>query len=217
MTPAASSPAVLVGIVGFTPVLDSYPLGPKLMAAMEAELRGHEGVVVENMSWSPIHVVQRFQDEGASLPDRLILVGASAICRRPGRIQAFRWMGGTLPDLVMQERIYEAVTGVVDLENTLIIGTHFGIWPEEAFSVEIDLAADTFGRMVIADSEGWANDRTLTDHLGFSPAAATAELAANIVALATHGRAAQIAIEPKSTVGFAKVEPFIRNRSVGAG
>lgn len=208
---------MVVGIVGFTPVLDAYPLGPKLMAALEEGLRGGDGVAVENMTWSPIHVVQRFQDEGAHRPDRLILVGASAVCHRPGRVQAFRWMGGRLPDLVMQERIYEAVTGIVDLENTLIIGTHFGIWPDEAFSVEIDLAADTFGRMVIADSQGWTDDPTLADHLGFSPAAAIATLVDAAVALAIDGPTAQIPVEPKSAGGFAKIEPFIRNRSASAG
>ncbi len=208
---------MLVGIVGFTPVLDAYPLGPKLMSALEEGLRGRDGVAVENMTWSPIHVVQRFQDEGAPRPDRLILVGASAVCHCPGRVQSFRWMGGRLPDLVMQERIYEAVTGIVDLENTLIIGTHFGIWPNEVFSVEIDLAADTFGRMVIADSQGWASDATLEEHLGFSPAAAIAALVEAAVALAVDGVAAQIPVEPKSAAGFAKIEPFIRNRSVGAG
>lgn len=186
------------------------------MAALESGLRDRQDVGVENMTWSPIHVVQRFQDEGACRPARLILVGASAVCSRPGRVRAFRWMGGQLPDLVMQERIYEAVTGIVDLENTLIIGTHFGIWPEELFCVEIDLAADTFGRMVIADSEGWASDRTLADHLGFSPAAATAALVEATLALAIDGAAAHISVQPKSAGGFAKVEPFIRNRSVGA-
>lgn len=208
---------MLVGIVGYTPVLDAYPLGPKLMSTLESELRGRDGVTVENMTWSPIHVVQRFQDEGAPRPNRVILVGASAVCERPGRVRAFRWMGGHLPDLVMQERIYEGVTGIVDLENTLVIGAHFGVWPDEVFGVEINLAADTFGRMVIADSQGWANDRTLADHLGFSPAAAITALVDATVALATKGPAAQIPIEPKSAGGFAKIEPFIRNWSVGAG
>ncbi len=210
------SPAVLIGIVGFSPVLDFYPLGPKLMVALESELGGRKNVAVENMTWSPIHVVQRFQDAGARRPDRLILVGASAVCHQPGRVQSFRWMGGRLPDLVMQERIYEAVTGIVDLENTLIVGAHFGVWPDEAFSVEIDLAADTFGRMVIADNEGWASDATLADHLGFSPAAATAALVEATVALAVDGPAAQISVEPKSAASFAKIEPFIRNWSTGA-
>jgi len=203
---------VLIGIVGYTPVVDAYPLGPKLMAALEARLAGRDDVAVENMSWGPIHVVQRFQDERAARPRRLVLVGAASVSSSPGRVRAFRWMGGSLPAEAMQERMYEAVTGIVDIENTLIIGAHFGVWPDEAYSVEVDLAADTFGRMVIADSQGWANDRALADHLGFSPAAAIAELAETASMLALHGPKADVFVEPKSAEEFAKVEPFIRNR-----
>ena len=95
--PRISPPTVLIGIVGFTPVLDSYPLGPKLMSALEARLADHVGVIIENMTWSPIHVVQRFQDEGAIRPDRLVLVGAAATCNCPGTVRAVRWIGGRLP------------------------------------------------------------------------------------------------------------------------
>ncbi len=203
---------MLVGIVGFTPVLDAYPLGPKLMAALEARLAGRDDIAVENMSWGPVHVVQRFQDEGAAPPDRLVLVGAASVSASPGRVRAFRWMGGSLPAQIMQERMYEAVTGVVDIENTLIIGTHFGVWPEETYSVEVDLAADTFGRLVIADNQGSADDRAFAGELGFSPEAAIAQLAATTVALALDRSDASGVVEPKSALDCAKVEPFARNR-----
>ena len=208
--PRISPPIVLIGIVGFTPVLDSYPLGPKLMSALEARLADHSGVIIENMTWSPIHVVQRFQDEGAIRPGRLVLVGAAATCNCPGTVRAVRWIGGRLPDAVMQDRIYEAVTGVVDIENTLVIGAYFEVWPDDVYTVEIDLPADTFGRMVIADSEGWASDEALAYHLGFSPAVATAALAEAAAVLAIDGAAAQIPVEPKGARDLAQIEPFAR-------
>ncbi len=206
------SPATLIGIVGYTPVVDAYPLGPKLMAALEAGLAGRDDVAVENMSWGPIHIVQRFQDEGAARPSRLVLVGAASVSSLPGRVRSFRWMGGSLPAEVMQERMYEAVTGVVDIENTLIIGTHFDVWPPEAYSVEVDLAADTFGRMVIADSQAWATDDELSGHLGFSPDGVILELAETTLALALHGPQSGVSVERKSADEFARIEPFIRNR-----
>lgn len=213
MTAGSSVPVgpVLVGIVGYTPVLDAYPLGPKLMTALQARLAGHDAAV-ENMSWGPIHVVQQFQDEGAVRPRRLVLVGAASVCVVPGRVRAFRWMGGSLPAQAMQERVYEAVTGIVDIENTLMIGTHFGIWPDEAYTVEVELAADTFGRMVIADSQGWASDPALADHLGFSPEAAITDMTEMAAALALDGPGASVSAQPKSAGELAKVEPFIRNR-----
>lgn len=206
------SPSTLIGIVGFTPVLDCYPLGPKLLAALEAGLIGRDDVAIENMSWGPIHIVQRFQDEGAARPRRLVLVGGAAVSLRPGRVRAFRWLGGSPPAQAMQERIYEAVTGIVDIENTLIIGTHFGVWPEETYSVELDLAADTFGRMVIAANQGSADDRALARELGFSPQAAIAQLTKTAVALALDRSEASLGVEAKSALECAKVEPFARNR-----
>ena len=210
-----SPPTVLIGIVGYTPVLDPYPLGPRLMAALERRLARTPSIRIENMSWGPIHIVQRFQDPGAVRPDRLVLVGGASLCRTPGRVTAYRWLGGRLPEPTMQERIYEAVTGIVDIENTLAIGSHFGVWPQETFSVEIDLAAETFGRMVIADSEGRASDAQLTDELGFSPAAAIEDLVEVVVGLAERGPDAGIAFGEKSAAELAPMEGFLRNQVVG--
>ena len=158
----------LIGIVGYTPVLDCYPLGPRLMAKLETSFADRPDVVIENMTWGPIHIVQRFQDPEVEAPDRLILIGSASTSQEPGKVDVYRWAGGPLPEQVIQERIYEAVTGIVDIENTLVIGDHFGIWPKDCFSIEVDMQADAFGRMVIADNEGWADDLALTQHLGFS-------------------------------------------------
>ncbi len=197
---------VLIGIVGFSPVIDAFPLGPKLMTTLKARLENRPDVEVENMTWSPIHVVQRFQDEHAVRPRRIVLVGAAAVSIDPGRVRGFRWTGGSVPAAAMQERIYEAVTGVVDLENTLIIGSHFGVWPDDVFGVEVDLPADTFGNMVIADSLGQSE----SNGPGFSSEAVIAELVVTTLAfvLDAPGQSAQ----NKSASDCATIWPFIRNR-----
>lgn len=205
---------VLIGIVGYTPVIPAYPLGPKLMQRLELAFNGRPGTVIENMTWGPLHVVQRFQDAGAIRPKRLILVGASAVCRSPGRVQAFSWQGGTLPDSVMQERIYEAVTGIVDIENTLAIGSHFGVWPAETFTVEIDLAANVFGSMVIADSADRTGDAQLAAEFGFSSFAVIETLAATVIDLAASGADAGVRIAPKSAASLAKVDQFTKHEFV---
>jgi len=202
-------PPVLIGIVGYSPVIDAYPLGPKLMAALQSKVAVRDDVMVENMTWGPIHVVQRFQDEGAVRPRRVVLIGAAATSRVPGRVRGFRWTGGDLPAAAMQERIYEAVTGVVDIENTLVIGSHFGVWPDEIFSVEVDLPADTFGNMVMADSLARKGEGVAIDH-GFSPPSVIAELAEMAAAFALQGAPAMA--EAKSAADCAKVESFTRNR-----
>lgn len=212
----SGAPSILIGIVGYSPVVDAFPLGPKLMAALQDRLAGQDDVAVENMTWSPIHVVQRFQDEGAVRPRRLVLVGAAAVCARPGRVRAFRWMGGARPAQEMQERVYEAVTGIVDVENTLMIGTHFEVWPDEAYTVEVELTPDTFGRIVIADSNG-TSGQVLVDELGFVPGAVIAELTETALALALHGPDQHVSVSPKSADSLVKVEPFIRNRIAAFG
>ena len=201
----------LVGIVGYTPVLECFPLGPRLMTALRTRLAGVAGASVDNMSWGPIHIVQQFQDAQRERPDRLILIGGSATSSQPGRVSGYRWRGGNLPPDVVQERIYEAVTGIVDIENTLMIGEHFGVWPDECFTVEADIPANAFGRMVIADNEGWADDRSLTDHLGFSPAGMIQAIADLAVTLAEQGDRAAIRLQNKTAAGLAPVSPFIRN------
>lgn len=202
------SAGVLIGIVGYSPVIDSYPLGPKLMDELKARLENRHDIAVENMTWSPIHVVQRFQDQGAIRPRRVVLIGAAAVSVAPGRVRGFRWTGGNVSGAAMQERIYEAVTGVVDLENTLIIGTHFKVWPDEIYSVEVDLPADTFGNMVIADS--FREQASDDSDPGFSPPAVIAELVevALAFALDAPGQTAQT----KSASECAGIRPFIRNR-----
>ena len=206
---------ILVGIVGYTPVVEAFPLGQRLMRGLERQFAHQPEVEIENMTWGPIHIVQRFQDEGARRPDRLVLVGASALCRNPGRVQAYRWNGGKLADSVMQGRIYEAVTGIVDIENTLAIGNHFAVWPQETYTVEVDLAADVFGAMVMAETEGCSSDRELAQSMGFSPQQTTQAILDLVLDLVRNGDAAQCCPVPKSAGELALVEVFTSNEIVG--
>jgi len=197
----------LIGIVGYTPVLDCYPLGPRLMSKLERSFDDHTDIAIENMTWGPIHIVQRFQDPDVTPPKRLILIGNAATSHNPGKVKVYRWAGGPLPDLVVQERIYEAVTGI---ENTLVIGDHFGIWPKDCFSVEVDMQADAFGSMVIADSEGWADDPALHHHLGFSPGLMIDGIVDRVDALVKND-GADFALRSKSVTDLAPISAFTQN------
>jgi hypothetical protein len=180
------------------------------MSALEARAERIAGLRVENMSWSPIHIVQQFQGSEAERPERLVLVGAAAVSRDPGRVHTLRWQGGSLPADLLQARIYEAVTGIVDIENTLMIGEHFGIWPSECYCVEADIPADAFGRLVIADSRG-ASDEEVETQLGFSPRATIKEIVEAAISLAVLGDEAELELQPKSAEGLVAITPFIRN------
>jgi hypothetical protein len=211
-TGAALRAARLIGIVGYTPVLDAFPLSALLVDELRSLLPADDSIAIENMSWGPIHIVQRFQDPAAVRPQRLILVGAASMSSEPGRVRAYRWRGGKLAPDAVQERIYEAVTGIVDIENTLVIGEHFGIWPQQCFVVEADMPGDTFSRLVVADSEHRADEAQLTCELGFSPAGVRRILAATTAALALDGCAARILLEDKTSSPLPPGGKFMRNR-----
>ena len=204
---------VTVGIVGFSAVVDKYPLGPKLMEELKAALTEDDCYSVENFTWSPVHVVQRYQGGEMPIPDRIVLVGLASKSRDPGKVMAYRWLGGEQDPLHLQDRIYEAVTGIVDLENTLMIGSHFGIWPSECFSVELDLQPDTFGTIVMAENEGLDNENFLTEKLGFSPEKAREELVSTIVK-AAKADANDLELIDKDASSLIPVTPFTSNHPI---
>ncbi len=181
------APTVMVGIVGYSAVVESYPLGPKLLEELQDIFGDDPNVLLENFTWSPVHIVQRLQGGEMTRPDRIVLVGLAAGSSKPGTVAVHRWIGGTQPEVKVQERIYEAVTGIVDLENTLMIGSYFKVWPEECLTVEADLAPDTFGRLVMAENKNKDSEEELTNDLGYSPIAVRAELVEAVRQLVLEG------------------------------
>ena len=104
-------------------------------------------VVVEDLSYNPIAVVQRLEEEG---PDdrfaRAVVVGAVERGNRPpGSITAYRWDGVLPPDEEIHRAVTEAVTGVIALDNTLVVTRHFGGLPEDVVVIEVEPAVQEFG------------------------------------------------------------------------
>ena len=182
-----SAPTVMVGIVGYSAVVESYPLGPKLLEELESIFGDNPNVILENFTWSPVHIVQRLQGGEMTRPDRIVLVGLAAGSSKPGTVAVHRWVGGTQPEVKVQERIYEAVTGIVDLENTLMIGSYFNVWPDECLTVEADLAPDTFGRLVMAENKNKDSEDELSRDLGYSPFAVRAQMVEAVRMLVLEG------------------------------
>ena len=213
--PADGKPATLIGIVGYSAILDSYPLGPPLMSGLETALADATHVTVENFTWSPVHIVQRFENDEMPKPDRMVLIGLSATTTNPGNVTACQWHGGKATELAVQERVYEAVTGIVDLENTLMIGEYFKAWPTECFTVEADMQPNTFGRLVMADSEGWGKDENaLKEHLGFSPDEQRQRIISMAEDIARNGENTSTVLNKKSAESLTPVQPFIQNHAV---
>ncbi len=103
-------------------------------------------IVVEDLSYNPIAVVQRLDDETPEQRfERAILVAAVERGRPPGTVTAYRWDGVLPVDDEIHRAVTEAVTGVIALDNTLVVTRHFGALPDEAVVVEIEPAVQEFG------------------------------------------------------------------------
>lgn len=133
---------VLIGAVGYS-FQGDFSAAHTVMTRLREET-WPPCVSFEDLSVGPIAVVHNFQAR-AKPYDRVVLVAAHARGNTPGTVRAYHWPG-ELPDAdEIQARIGEAVTGVVSLENLLIIGGHFRIWPDDVRVVEIEPGPVTWG------------------------------------------------------------------------
>ncbi len=144
-------PRVVIGIVGYYQFIRGYALGPELMARLQAE-PWPDGIEIRELNWGPIAIVQDFQASGETY-DRMVLIGAVDRGWAPGSVSVRRWAGGALEPLAVQRRVFEAVTGVISLDNLLVIGAQFGVWPDQLFTVEAQLGESSVSDLVLAEIE----------------------------------------------------------------
>ena len=135
---------VLVGGVGY-PDLSDQSFGPELIERL-AERAWPEGVSVQDVSFNPIAVVQQLEaTPPGEQPDRLVFVaGVSRPGREPGTVEGYRWDRALPSAELIQGAVAEAVTGVISLDNTVVICEHFGALPAEVAIVEVEPRDETF-------------------------------------------------------------------------
>ncbi len=144
-------PRTVIGIVGYYQFIRGYPLGPELMARLKAE-PWPDGIEIRELNWGPIAIVQDFQASGVTY-DRVVLIGAVDRGLTHGTVSVRRWAGGALEPLAVQRRVFEAVTGVISLDNLLVIGAQFGVWPDQLFTIEAQLGESCVSDLVLAEIE----------------------------------------------------------------
>lgn len=134
----------LVGAVGYRNLRDhSVPF--EIIDRLSQEGLGPQ-VLVEDVSYNPIAIVQWLEGEPPENRfDRVILVSALERGRAPGTITSYRWDGMLPPDEQVQQAVVEAVTGVIALENTVVIAGYFRALPLSAAIVEIEPMDHAFG------------------------------------------------------------------------
>jgi hydrogenase maturation protease len=130
----------LVGGVGYTNLRDGSA-GPVLVERLAGTLG--PDVDVEDLSYSPIDVMFLLQRRPPYA--RCIFVGAVSRGSAPGTVRVARWDPEPEPDAAVQERVAEAVSGVISLENVLRITRRFGALPDEVTVIEIEPEDESWG------------------------------------------------------------------------
>ena len=133
---------VFIGALGYTNLRD-LSVGLAVLQELR-QLEWPAGVEIDDLGpGGPIAAVHRFRD--VPLFDRVILIGAVGRSRQPGQVYCYRW-DGQLPDREeIQMRVAEGVTGVISLDNLLIVGSYFAIWPRDVVVVEVEPRDEDWG------------------------------------------------------------------------
>ena len=156
-----------IGTVGYHN-LCNHSIGSALLPQLQ-KMKWAPGVDVDELNWGPIAIVQKFQSFPTSY-DRVILLSA---IERPGRkigdITVFQWQGKVPDEKMIQRCIGDAVTGVISVENLLIIGEYFKIWPTETFFVDVEPGPEQAGENFTEEVQQAIPDLILTlQHLSGS-------------------------------------------------
>ena len=137
---------VLVGGVGYRNLRD-HSVGVQVVDLLMGR-EWPDDTVVEDLSYSPIAVVWRLEDEPPPRRfGRVVLVSGIARggTRVPATITAYRWDGVLPAPEEVQRAVCDAVTGIICIDNTLVIGRHFGALPDDVAVIEVEPLAHEFG------------------------------------------------------------------------
>jgi hydrogenase maturation protease len=139
---------VLVGGIGYRNLRDGS-IGLYVIDRL-AERAG-DGVEIEDVSYHPVGLSQNLEERPEY--DRIVLVAAVARGRDPGSVTYYRW-DGRLPDRdEIQSRVSEAVTGVISLDNTLVVCGALGGFPDDVRVVEVEPASEQWGEELSPEIE----------------------------------------------------------------
>ena len=146
-----SAARVVIGGVGYRNLRD-HSLGVVISDSLTPEAKP-PALLVEDLSYNPVAVAQWFADEARSEPiTRAIFV--SAIAREDGRpagtISAYRWDHVLPSPDEIQRAVTDAVTGVILIDNTLIVAGWMSALPEATIVVEVEPLEHAFGEEMSA-------------------------------------------------------------------
>lgn len=125
-------------------MLRNHSVGPVLLPELQ-RISWPAQVTVDELNWGPIAIVQEFQAQQQPYERVILLCALERPGRSVGQISVFQWQEGLPDEQQIQACIGDAATGVISVENLLVIGTFFEIWPEEVFLVDVEPGPQSAG------------------------------------------------------------------------
>ena len=136
----------VVGGVGYRNLRD-HSLGIVMSDELEPYAEPPD-LLIEDLCYGPVAVGQWLLDEARTAPiTRAVFVTAVARedGRPPGTISVYRWDRVLPSDEEIQRAVTDAVTGVILLDNTLIVTAWMKAVPEDVMIVEVEPLEHAFG------------------------------------------------------------------------
>jgi hydrogenase maturation protease len=140
---------ILIAGVGYRNLRD-MSLGPVLVDQFGQEV-WPLGVEVEDLSYGPVTVMHSLDERRPY--DRVIFIAGVRRDRQPGGVYCYRWRHQPTAPEEVQARMAEALTGVISLDNLLIIATYFGKLPRDVIVIEVEPADDGWGEGLTPEVE----------------------------------------------------------------
>ncbi len=131
---------VLLAGVGYT-FLRDCSFGPVLVKNLQS-LPWPPHVEIEDLSYGPVSVIHKLKEENY---EKIILIGAMKRGRPPGTIHKYQWDGSLPDEEEIQACMEEAVSGVISLDNLLIICSFHKVFPPDVVVIEVEPESDTWG------------------------------------------------------------------------
>jgi hydrogenase maturation protease len=139
---AAAPARVLVGGVGYRWFGDgSFAL---LVSDALAGVEWASTVDVLDLGYGALHVAMDLADVDPPY-ERVVLVAVTERGRAPGQLYRFAPDPGAPSAQDVQDRMYEAGAGVIDLDHLLVLGRHFGALPDDVVAIELEPHPGTTG------------------------------------------------------------------------
>ncbi|MBA3600308.1 MAG: hypothetical protein H0W45_03575 [Acidobacteria bacterium] len=127
---------VLIAGVGH-PNLKDLSFGQVLLPHLKQQ-KWTEKFDLENLSFGAIAVLQWFQDFPGKYERVVFVSAAEREGRKPGTLDVYNWDFTPLDEEVVQESVAESVTGIISLDNLMMILQYFKALPPEVVVLDLE-------------------------------------------------------------------------------